>query len=72
LLHGPDSQLSATSVFSHPEALREIFGGDSDELRRGEANRVLTLFGDHSLLVLDGPQHLRERRMMQRPFTARE
>ena len=56
-------------VFCGPEAVKEIFAGDGDQLSAVQANLVLKpLLGDHSLLVLDGPQHLRERRMMQPPF----
>lgn len=56
-------------VFSAPDAVKEIFTGDGEDLRAGEANLILKpLLGAHSLLVLDGPQHLRERRMMQPPF----
>jgi cytochrome P450 len=55
--------------FSDPEAIREIFTGDGDGLRAGEANAFLEpLLGEHSLLLLDGARHLRERRMMQPPF----
>jgi len=56
-------------VFSHPEAIREIFTGDEDQLRAGAANAFFAhLLGEHSLLLLDGSRHLRERRMMQPPF----
>ena len=55
--------------FSDPEAIREIFTGDGEGLRAGEANSFLEpLLGENSLLLLDGPRHLRERRMMQPPF----
>ena len=55
--------------FSDPEAIREIFTGDGEGLRAGEANSFLEpLLGENSLLVLDGARHLRERRMMQPPF----
>ncbi len=56
-------------IFCDPQAVKEIFAGDGDQLCAGKANLVLKpLLGEHSLLVLDGPQHLRERRMMQPPF----
>ena len=56
-------------VFSNPEAIRELFTGDGERLRAGEANAFLEpLLGEHSLLLLDGPRHLRERRLMQPPF----
>jgi cytochrome P450 len=57
-------------VFSDPEAVRDIFGGDGDTLRAGEATGAILgpLIGWHSLLVLDGERHLDERRLMGPPF----
>jgi cytochrome P450 family 110 len=55
--------------FSDPEAIQEIFTGDGEGLRAGEANSFLEpLLGENSLLLLDGQRHLRERRLMQPPF----
>jgi cytochrome P450 len=55
--------------FSDPAAVREIFTADNDRAHAGEANVDLApLLGEHSLLLLDGPRHLRERRLMQPPF----
>ncbi len=54
---------------SHPDAIRDIFTGNEEELRAGEANVVLEpLLGRQSLLLLDGSEHLHERRLMQPPF----
>ena len=56
-------------IFSHPEAVKEIFAADPDELRAGEGNVILEpILGRHSLLLLDGAQHLRERRLMLPSF----
>ena len=57
-------------VFSDPEAVRDIFGGDGDTLRAGEATGAILapLIGWHSLLALDGERHLHERRLMSPPF----
>jgi cytochrome P450 len=56
-------------LFSDPEAIREIFTGDGERLRAGDANSVVEhLVGRHSLLFMDGERHLRERRMRQPPF----
>jgi cytochrome P450/predicted unusual protein kinase regulating ubiquinone biosynthesis (AarF/ABC1/UbiB family) len=56
-------------MFSHPDAIRELFTGDVEDLRAGEANSILEpLLGKHSLLLLDGAEHLRERRLVQPPF----
>jgi len=55
--------------FTDPEAVKEIFTGDPEQLRAGQANAVLgPLLGPHSLLLLDGARHLRERRLMMPPF----
>jgi cytochrome P450 len=57
-------------VFSDPDAIRDIFAGDGDTLRAGEATGQILgpLLGWHSLLLLDGERHLRERRLMAPPF----
>jgi cytochrome P450 len=57
-------------VFSDPDAVRDIFGGDGDILRAGEASGVILapLIGWHSLLALDGERHLHDRRLMSPPF----
>src|SRR5882724_4477760 len=55
--------------FSHPEAIRQIFTGDDDELRGGEAFIALVpLLGATSILGLDGGRHERARRLMMPPF----
>ena len=56
-------------VFSDPEAVKDIFTGDPEDLRAGEAAFILkAVLGEHSLLLLDGQRHLRERRLMLPPF----
>ena len=56
-------------MFSDPEAIREIFTGDPERLCAGQANDLLApMLGQHSLLLLDGARHLRERRLMLPPF----
>ncbi|HJQ84463.1 MAG TPA: cytochrome P450 [Candidatus Binatia bacterium] len=57
-------------VFSDPETIKEIFMADDDVLRSGEATRPILgpILGWHSILVLDGARHLRERRLMGPPF----
>jgi cytochrome P450 len=55
--------------FSDPDAVKEIFTGDPEQLRAGEANVIVRPFlGDYSLIVLDGVRHQRERRLMMPPF----
>ena len=56
-------------MFSEPAAIKEIFTGDHDELRAGEANVVLAPFvGPNSLLLADGTRHRRKRRLLMPPF----
>ncbi len=56
-------------MFSDPDAIREIFTGDPETLHAGEANSILgPIVGEHSLLLLDGPRHLRHRRLVLPPF----
>jgi cytochrome P450 len=55
--------------FSDPAAVKEIWAGDPEDLRAGEANIILrAALGRSSLLLLDGAEHLRERRLMLPPF----
>jgi len=57
------------ALFCHPEAIREIFTADGDDLHAGEANLSFApLFGQRSVLMFDGARHLRERRLMLPPF----
>ncbi|MCW3010106.1 MAG: cytochrome [Solirubrobacterales bacterium] len=56
-------------VLSHPDAIREVFTGDPSRLLAGEGNEILSpLLGPRSVLLLDGPEHLRERRLLLPPF----
>lgn len=60
------------AVFSHPDALREIFSADPAVLHAGEGNVVLKpLLGAHSLLLLEEKPHQRERRMLGPAFHSR-
>jgi cytochrome P450 len=56
-------------LFSGPAGVREVFGLDPAIAPAGESWEFLRPFaGSHSILLLDGDEHLRERRLMQRPF----
>jgi cytochrome P450 family 135 len=59
-----------TGVYvADPTAIRELFTGDQSDLRAGEANSFLEpVLGSHSVLVLDGPEHLRQRKLLLPPF----
>lgn len=52
-----------------PEMVKQLFRGSPERLRAGEANAVLgPIVGDRSVLLLDGAEHLRERRLMLPAF----
>ncbi len=56
-------------VLTRPEAIREVFTGDREVFRAGEANAVMgPMVGGNSLLLLDGERHLRHRKMLTAPF----
>ncbi|MEA2419150.1 MAG: cytochrome family [Thermoleophilaceae bacterium] len=52
-----------------PALVRQVFQAPPDRLRAGEANAPLSMvLGPRSVLVLDGAEHLRHRRLMLPPF----
>ncbi|HLN07218.1 MAG TPA: cytochrome P450 [Acidimicrobiales bacterium] len=52
-----------------PEMVKQVFRGPPEQLRAGEANAVLRpVVGDRSVLLLDGADHLRQRKLMLSPF----
>jgi cytochrome P450 family 135 len=56
-------------LFSHPDAVRDVFRLDPAIAPAGQSWEFLRPFaGPHSILVLDGDEHLRERRLIQTPF----
>jgi cytochrome P450 len=56
-------------LFSEPEAIRTIFAAKSDEMHAGGVNRILrVLVGGSSVLVLDGPEHIRHRKLLMPSF----
>jgi len=59
-----------TGVYvADPDAIRDMFTGDQSQLHAGEANAPLAaVLGNKSVLVLDGAEHLRHRRMLLPPF----
>jgi cytochrome P450 len=59
-----------TWVFvSDPEAVRQVFTGDPNLLHAGAANIVLLpVLGEHSVLLLDEPEHMAQRKLMLPPF----
>jgi cytochrome P450 len=59
-----------TGVYvSDPDAIREMLTGDQSDLHAGEANAPLApVLGDKSVLILDGREHLRQRKLLLPPF----
>jgi len=56
-------------VVSHPDDVKTVFTGDPNVLHAGEGNAILKpLLGARSVLLLDGPEHLRERKTLLPPF----
>jgi cytochrome P450 family 135 len=52
-----------------PAAVKQLFRGSPERLRAGEANAPLgPVVGQRSVLLLDGAEHLRHRRLMLPPF----
>ena len=56
-------------LFSGPDAVREVFALPAAIAPAGQSWEFLRPFaGPHSILVIDGEEHLRERRLLQKPF----
>ena len=52
-----------------PDAVKQLFRGPHEQLRAGEANAPLgPVLGARSVLLLDGDEHLRQRRLMLPAF----
>ncbi len=59
-----------TGVYvAEPDAIKELLTGDQSDLLAGEANSFMApVLGSHSVLVLDGPEHMRQRKLLLPPF----
>ena len=56
-------------IVSDPEDVKGVFGLGPDEGHAGKANFILKPFlGEHSLLLLDGAEHMRQRKMIMPAF----
>jgi cytochrome P450 len=56
-------------VTADPAAVKQVFTGDPNLLYAGEGNITLApILGPGSTLLLDGPEHLRHRRLLLPPF----
>jgi cytochrome P450 len=59
-----------TGVYvAEPSAIKELFTGDQSDLLAGEANSFMEpVLGPSSVLVLDGQEHMRQRKLLLPPF----
>jgi len=56
-------------VFSNPDHVRDIFSDSGEDLEAGRFNRSLAqLLGDRSVLMVDGREHRRKRKLLLPPF----
>jgi cytochrome P450 len=57
-------------VVSDPELVKGVFTAPSTELLAGEANMMIgtALLGEHSVILLDEPEHMRQRKLLLPPF----
>jgi len=56
-------------MLSDPEHVKQVFTGDPELLHAGEANEILRpILGARSVLLLDGREHLRQRKLMLPSF----
>jgi len=54
---------------SDPAAAAEVFGGPPEDMDMGDINGLFRrVLGRNSLLVLDGDEHMRQRRLLLPPF----
>ncbi len=56
-------------LFSRPEHAKEIFAGDPEVFHAGKGNAILgPIMGEHSLLLQDGQEHKRARKLLMPAF----
>jgi cytochrome P450 family 110 len=64
----PDAK-SPLVYFSSPEALEDIFTAQPEQLTAGRGNQILkVLLGEHSIVLLEGKAHQRQRQLLMPPF----
>jgi cytochrome P450 family 135 len=57
------------AILAHTDAVRELYRHGPDELDSGVANMSLRpLLGTRNVLLLDGEEHLRRRKLVLPPF----
>ncbi|MDQ8046955.1 MAG: cytochrome P450 [Patulibacter sp.] len=56
-------------VLSHPDLVKQVFTGSPAVFHAGKANSILLpLLGDSSVLLLDGAEHMRQRKLLLPAF----
>jgi cytochrome P450 len=56
-------------LFDNPDATKQIFAGDPRSFHAGKGNAILgPIMGEHSLLLVDGEQHKRARKLLMPAF----
>lgn len=56
-------------LFTRPEHAKEIFAGDPEVFHAGKGNAILgPIMGEHSLLLQDGAEHRRARKLLMPAF----
>ncbi|MEQ9548223.1 MAG: cytochrome P450 [Coleofasciculus sp. G3-WIS-01] len=53
---------------SHPQALQQIFTNDTKQFTAPPNRLLQPIVGDHSIFVLEGDRHRRERKLLMPPF----
>lgn len=72
--YGPTFQLGGDDApplvyVGDPEILRELFTFDAEQIISGSSNGILeTILGEHSVVLLDGNPHQRQRKLLMPPF----
>ena len=58
--------------YSKPEDIKEIFAASPEDFHAGKSNAILgVIMGEHSLLLVDGAQHKRARKLLMPAFSAK-
>jgi cytochrome P450 len=56
-------------ILCHPDPIKDVLAGDPDLFLGGEANATLSVVvGNGSILLLDGKEHHRQRKLLMPPF----
>ncbi|MBK8295391.1 MAG: cytochrome P450 [Solirubrobacterales bacterium] len=57
------------NVLAHPDAIKQVFTSPPTVLHAGKGNEILaTALGDHSVLLLDEDEHMRQRKLLLPSF----